>query len=415
MEKIEWHLEKRKLSSLKNDPKNPRLLSKDDEQNLQKSIDKFGLIDKPCITPSGLMIGGHQRKKILKKMGLKEVECWVPSRELTDKEVDELNIRLNRNTGEWDYDKLAEWKTEDLLEWGFRSDELPTASLNELLGEEDESTSLEPVKDAISKLGDVYELNGHRVVCGDSTDSVVVTSCLKGEKPILMVTDPPYGVEYDAEWKFLVGRKKYKTKSIGKVVNDGKSDWTASYALFPGSVAYVWHTALHSDSFFKGLVDCGFEIKYQIVWVKQAGFGRGDYHWYHEPCFYAVKKGFNHNWNGDRKQRTVWEIQSRSALGDTTNMEDFTGHSTQKPLECMARPIRNNTKQGEGVYDPFLGSGTTLIAAEKLDRTCYGIEISHSYVDVTVNRWVRYMKKNSKPFILKKNGEEIEWQDQKQT
>ena len=413
---VEWRLETRKVSSLKDHPRNPRILSKHEGEHLQISIKKFGLIDKPIITKDGRIIGGHQRKNILKKLAIKQVECWVPNEDLTDEQIDELNIRLNKNTGDWDYDILAnEWDQEKLIEYGFTEEELLGESIQEILNEEEEESEiLEPAKDedAHTKTGDIYELNNHRIVCGDSTNPDNVHLCLNKEIPILMVTDPPYGVEYDPDWRGKAGKGQ---KASGKVQNDDKVNWSLAWHLFPGSVAYIWHASFFTSEVHKSLLDSEYEIKSNIIWAKQHfALSRGDYHWKHEPCWYAVKKGHPHNWQGARDQSTVWEIANLNCFGKSKEEgEERTSHSPQKPIECMARPIRNNTAIGEGVYDPFLGSGTTLIACQQLNRICYGIEISPAYVDVIVNRWVKYMKKNNKEFIIKRNGEPIQWQDQK--
>ena len=178
-------------------------------------------------------------------------------------------------------------------------------------------------------------------------------------------------------------------------------------------MAYTWCASWFLDEVAQSLKNSEYEIKSLIIWVKQHfALSRGDYHWQHEPCWYAVKRDHPHNWQGSRKESTVWEIANLNCFGKSKEEgEERTCHSTQKPIECMARPIRNNTAQGEGIYDPFLGSGTTLIAAEQLGRICYGIELSPSYVDVIVNRWVKYMKKHNKPFLIKLNGQEIQWQE----
>jgi DNA modification methylase len=409
---INWHLEKRKLKDLKDHAKNPRQLSENDAAHLTVSLDKFGLIDKPIINTDGTIIGGHQRKKILKKLQVKEVECWVPDRHLEEKEVDELNIRLNKNTGDWDWDILAnEWEIKELLDWGFTEEELLDAVQDITTDEEDDSEILEPAKDedAITKLGDIYELNEHRIVCGDSTLPEYVDKCLNRQIPILMVTDPPYGVEYDPNWRQGKGGKAGKhLRSPGKVQNDDKVNWSLAWYLFPGSIAYVWHAGKYSSLVQKSLEDLDFIIISQIIWAKQNHtLSRGDYHWQHEPCWYAVKKGNQHNWQGSRKESTIWQISSMSAMGANNDQDMRTGHGTQKPIECMVKPIRNNTAIGEGVYDPFLGSGTTLIAAEMLNRTCYGIELSPAYCDIIVQRWKKYMEKNNKPYTIKKNGMKI--------
>lgn len=401
---INWHLETRKISDLKDHPKNPRKLDKDQEEHLRKSLEKFGLIDKPIVNLDNQIIGGHQRKNVLKKMKLKEVECFVPDHLLSPDEVDELNIRLNRNTGDWDYDILKDWDPDKLVDWGFDLEDLGNEIEQIDPVEEDESELLEPPKDPVTKLGDIYELNGHRLICGDSTLPEYVEKCLNGAEPILMVTDPPYGVSYDANWRGEAGKGQ---KAAGKIQNDDKVNWALSWHLFPGSVAYVWHAGRHASEVQITLEQAEFEIKSQIIWVKQHfALSRGDYHWQHEPCLYAIKKGHQHNWQGARDQSTIWEISNLNCFGKSKkDGEERTAHSTQKPIECMARPIRNNTAKGEGVYDPFLGSGTTLIAAEQLDRTCYGIELDPAYCDIIVDRWKKYMIKSGKQFTIKKNGE----------
>ncbi len=235
----------------------------------------------------------------------------------------------------------------------------------------------------VTKLGDVWLLGDHRIVCGDSTDAATVGMCLNGEKPHLMVTDPPYGVEYDASWREKAGINM-STAAIGKVMNDDNPDWTAAWALFPGDVAYVWHAGLVGAS----LEATGFSIKSQIVWAKQQMvISRGDYHWQHEPCWYVVKKGGNGHWCGGRDKTTVWNIKAREDKGH--------GHSTQKPVECMKRPIENNSKPSDRVYEPFSDSGTTIIAGEMTGRKVHSVELSPAYVDVAVKRWQEFTGKTA--------------------
>ena len=408
---IQWHLEKRKLSELKDYSKNPRSLSKKQLEHLKISLEKFGLIDKPIINTDNILIGGHQRKKILKSLNISECECYVPDHTLTEKEIEELNIRLNKNTGEWDFDILAnQWDIGDLLSYGFEDDELQIDTQNILGNQEEENGLLEPTKNPKTKLGDIYQLGNHRIICGDSTLPETVQSLLNADEPILMVTDPPYGVNYDANWR-TNSLKDGGKRSTGKVQNDDKINWALAWHLFKGSVAYVWCASWYLGNVAKDLDDNDFERKSLIIWVKQHfAIGRGDYHWQHEPCWYAVKKGHNHNWQGSRKETTVWEISNLNAFG--TNKEDErTEHSTQKPLDCMRKPIINNTAKGEGVYDPFLGSGTTLIACEELGRKCYGIELDPAYCDLIVNRWVRYRVKHNLDAKVMLNNEEINWSD----
>ena len=202
-----------------------------------------------------------------------------------------------------------------------------------------------------------------------------------------MVTDPPYGVEYDAAWRARVGVNLNADK-LGKVLNDDRADWREAWALFPGVVAYVWHAARFTSQVLDSLAACGFEHRAMIIWAKDRfALGRGDYHWQHEPAWYVVKKGATGHYNGARNQSTLWAIKAREDGGH--------GHGTQKPIECMKRPIENNSVAGDGVYEPFSGSGTTIIAAEQTGRRCYAMELSPQYVDVAVRRWQQFTGKRA--------------------
>jgi DNA modification methylase len=200
-----------------------------------------------------------------------------------------------------------------------------------------------------------------------------------------MVTDPPYGVDYDPDWRNRAGASE--TKRIGKVMNDDRADWREAWALFPGEVAYVWHGALHATTVAESLTACGFDIRSQIIWAKERHvLSRGHYHWQHEPCWYAVK-GKGH-WSGDRTQSTLWQIPSRDQ--DATTI-----HGTQKPVECMRRPMLNNSSPGQAVYEPFSGSGSTIIAAETTGRAAFAMELDPAYVDVAVQRWQAFTGKTA--------------------
>jgi DNA modification methylase len=410
---IKWTLKELAIKDLKNHPKNPRQIKKDQLARLAENMNKFGLIDKPIVNTDMTVIGGHQRIRILKKQKVKTVECWVAPEQLSDEQVDELCISLNLHGGAWDFDILAnEWNPLDLLAYGFTEEQLLGLAEGEgnKLDEEDESELLEPPKNPKTKLGDIYILGNHRLICGDSTDKATVDKVLNCETPILMVTDPPYGVEYDPEWRKNIGIGKKLT--IGLVKNDDVFDWEDSYKLFKGNICYIWHSGRFVDKVKISIENQGFESVSHIIWVKQHGFGRGDYHPYHESLWYCVRKGDNHNWQGSRKETTVWNIDSLNPAGrkkESYENNERTAHSTQKPLECMARPIRNNTAQGEGVYDPFLGSGTTLIAAEQLGRKCFGIELDPAYVDICVLRWVKYRRKNGLSETVTLNDHDIIW------
>ena len=270
-------------------------------------------------------------------------------------------------------------------------------------------------KDPVSVLGDVWILGNHRLACGDSTQPETVNRALGGSKPHLMVTDPPYGVEYDPSWRQKAGVGS-KGAATGKVMNDDRADWREVWALFPGSVAYVWHGGLHAGTVEDSLVACKFKIRAQIVWVKsRPALSRGHYHWQHEPALYgvreseaddhwrfvpehelvgyAVKDGETADWHGGRKQSTVWFIE---------HVKSDTGHGTQKPVEAMRRPIVNNSDPGDPVFEPFSGSGTTIIACEVTGRHCRAIELDPRYVDVDVLRWEAFTGKSA---VLEATGQ----------
>lgn len=294
----------------------------------------------------------------------------------------------------WD-PKLLESELKEISGMGFQMELLgfSASDLRRHLGTSagggltDPDAAPEPPKVSVSRLGDLWLLGRHRILCGDSTSKAGVSRLFDGAKAALMATDPPYGVQYDPGWRDAAPLAKMGKRSAGKVQNDGRSDWREAWALFPGAVAYVWHAGKFCSSVEESLKAVGFEIRSQIIWRKpHFVVGRGDYHWQHEPCWYAVRKGATAKWRGGRKQSTVWDIANASAMGGKRDSEQ-SGHGTQKPVECMLRPIENNSVEGDIVYDPFLGSGTTVIAAEQSGRCCFGVELDPAYVDVAVRRW----------------------------
>ena len=309
---------------------------------------------------------------------------------------------VNRSVGwaEWDEEllglELLDLKSLDfdLGLTGFEDEELARllAAQDALPGLSDEDALPAIPQVPVSKLGDLWILDDrHRVLCGDSTVAADVDRVLDGSNPLLMVTDPPYGVQYDPEWRKRAGINN--SDRMGRVANDDRADWSGAWALFHGDVAYVWHGALHGSTVAESLTTCDFQIRSQIIWAKPSlVMGRGHYHWQHEPCWYAVR-GTGH-WNGDRKQSTLWQIENR-------NQDAETIHSTQKPVECMRRPILNSSRVGQAVYEPFCGSGTTIIACEKERRSCLSIELDPLYVDIAVQRWQNFSRKQA---VLSESG-----------
>lgn len=420
--KLTWTTETRKVNDLKPASFNPRKWKESGKDQLDESLDKFDLVEIPVANLDNVLIAGHRRieRLIVREEGERMIDVRIPNRLLTEEELKEYMIRSNNHQGGWDNAVLeAEFASiVDLANIGMDESVLDALGMMpDFVEPEDDDFDNNFPEHATSIEGDLYELVSiqkglkHRIVCGDSTQADVFKKVLGDAKPILMATDPPYGVEYDPTWRdndapSMKGRSKVKSRT--KVKNDDQASWLAAYSLFDGDVAYVWHAGKYGSTVQQDLEQCGFEIVSQIIWAKTNGaISRGDYHWKHEPCWYAVRKGKRHNWQGARDQWTVWTIQNLSARS-MIESEGQTGHGTQKPIECMARPILNNTKIGNEVYDPFLGSGTTLIACEQLKRTCYGIELDPRHMDMIVKRWVRQMNKEGKKYQVLLNGSPID-------
>ena len=356
-------------------------------------------IDQPIVVDeAGVIIKGHGRRLAAIEAGFDAFPVVI-HRGLS--EADKRAMRIADNQVQilsgWDENLLRMELTDlsisgyDMPLLGFDNVHLVQFMANAPTDADPEETPEIPV-DPVTRTGDVWLMGKHRLLCGDSTSADDVVSVLDGHNPNLMVTDPPYGVDYDPNWRNEADRangKPYGASAVGLVTNDKRSNWSEAWALFTGNILYCWHPpGANSVDFYHSIIDSGFQIRMQIIWSKSHfPIGRGDYHVQHEPCWYAVRKGKPGNWCGDRKQTTVWEIDKPA--------KSETGHSTQKPVECMRRPIQNNSKPGEYVYEPFSGSGTTIIAAEMMNRYCLAIEINPTYVDVAVRRWQTFAKANA--------------------
>jgi len=377
--------------------RNPR---KNDDvvDRMAQAITEFGFRIPIVARSDGLVVDGHLRLKAARVLGLDTVPV-VLADELSETQIKAFRLLANQsaNWAEWDELLLSSELNEllaedyDLSLIGFDDAELEALLAGEVDPETASSEGEDDVPEApetpISRSGDLWLLGKHRLLCGDATVATDVELLLGDVKPQLMVTDPPYGVDYDPGWRNKAGAAA--TKRTGKVLNDDRADWREAWALFPGDVAYVWHGALHATTVADSLEASGFNIRSQIIWAKdRLVLSRGDYHWQHEPCLYAVKKTGKGHWAGDRKQTTLWQIANKDQDVETV-------HGTQKPVECMRRPILNNSSQGQAVYEPFMGSGTTLIAAETTGRVCYGIELNPAYVDVAVQRWQQFTGKHA--------------------
>ena len=349
------------------------------------SIREFGFTNPVLVDGENGIIAGHGRVMAARQLGMAEVPV-IELGHLTPAQK-RAYVLADNKLGEragWDMEMLALEVAElqslgvEMIDLGFS-----TRDLDDLLRQ----GSADPREDAVpevpavpvSRPGDLWRLGPHRLLCGDATDAAAVQRLNAGITPHLMVTDPPYGVSYDPDWRNRAGASE--TKRTGKVMNDDRADWRAAWALFPGEVAYVWHGALHAAVVAESLEASGFAIRSQIIWAKERlVLSRGHYHWQHEPCWYAVRdKGTGH-WAGGRKQTTLWQIASGVQDAETV-------HGTQKPVECMRRPILNNSSAGQVVYEPFCGSGSTIIAAETTGRIAHALELDPAYIDVALQRW----------------------------
>jgi hypothetical protein len=367
------------------------------------SISGFGF-KIPCLVRSdGEVIDGHLRLKAARKLGITDIPVILCD-EWTPAQVKAFRLMVNRSAtwADWDEDllaiELADLRTSDydLDLTGFDTKEIDDFLFHDA-PDEDGVPSMP--NNPVSCVADLWLCGSHRVLCGDATDPETVSRLLGERKPFLLVVDAPYGVELDSEWRDRAGlnkrgpaepsylKKRTKLHQVTKISGDTRADWSEAFALVPSlEVGYVWHASKFTREVLDGLLRIGFVNHQQIIWDKgRAVLTRTHYWFQHEPCWYVRKR--NAPWYGKAgKNSTIWSSPSPKFIMGGSNEEKF-DHPTQKPVALMRRPILNHTKPGESVYDPFLGSGTTLAAAELTKRVCYGLELDPKYVDVVVERW----------------------------
>jgi DNA modification methylase len=398
MSDLSWTSDFVPLGSLVEYERNPVQISKRDATELAKSLKKFGhIIPYTAAAPKNggeiPILDGHQRKKVeielLNVSPETMVEVRFPSRALTDKERQEAIIRLRKNTGEFDPDALLNWfESDDLIEWGFDEKEL------ERIGFEfDEGRDAEPEIDRAAellekwqvKLGDMFKVGGHRIICGDCADEYIIERVMQGEKAALFETDPPYGIDYDSA-QLHRNETHYDAIERDKLKEDELQAWleVVFMNLRPhmkdNCAWYLWHPMLTQGYFMAAAAAAAVIISRQIIWVKpQFIFGRGEYHWMHELCFYGWVKGNRPPFYGERNQTTVWNIGYDGKRNDRM-------HPTEKPPELWYAPIKNHTREGEVCLEPFSGSGSQMVACENLRRRCMAIELDPKYVAVALER-----------------------------
>lgn len=375
--------------------RNSRTHSDQQIAEIAASIKEWGFTNPVLIDPSGGIIAGHGRVLAARKLGLVDVPCIV-AEGWTESQTRAYVIADNKlalNAG-WDNNMLALELADlgdmgfDLSLTGFTSDEI--AALNppeEVEGLTDEDDVPEVPAEPVSASGDVWQLGAHRVMCGSATVQTDVDKLMDGALADMLLTDPPYNVAYTG-----------KTKDALKIKNDSMIDsdfrqflvdafTVANTAMRLGAAFYIWHADLEGYNFRGACQDAGWKVRQCLIWLKNTiVMGRRDYHCKHEPCLYGWKDGAAHFWASDRKQSTIMECKKPMRNGE---------HPTMKPVELMEYQLRNNTKNGDLVLDLFLGSGSTLIAAEKSGRRCFGTELDPKYVDVIIKRWQEFTGKQA--------------------
>lgn len=381
---------------------NPRL-NDGAVDKVASSIKNFGFKNPIIIDKDNEIIAGHTRLKAARKLGLDEVPT-IKVEDLTDKQIKAFRIADNKTSefAEWDME-LLEIELEGLEDefTGFDLDEL-----DDLFHEENEVVEddfeVEVPEEPISKRGDIWQLGRHRLMCGDSTSEDDVATLMDGDKADMYLTDPPYNLNYTG-----------KTKDALKIQNDtmANDDFrqflvdafaVANGVMKPGAVFYIWHADSEGYNFRGACFDTGWQVRQCLIWNKNSMvMGGQDYHWKHEPCLYGWKDGAGHLWNADRKQTTVLDFQRPTRNGE---------HPTMKPVTLFDYQIQNNTKGQDIVLDSFMGSGTTIMACEQNGRIAYGLELDPKYVDVIVNRYIKFKQSDEDVFLIR-NGVQIPYKE----
>ena len=382
------------ISSIKPYENNPRKLSETAIEKVAMSLKEYGFRQPIVVDKDRVIVAGHTRFRASKKLGLKQVPVSIIDN-LTEEQINAYRIADNRTAeeSEWDNELLKmeikelEAKDFKLDLLGFNDDQLNDILFEEKQGLTDEDEVPETPEEPISKLGDIWKLGKHKLICGDSTKLNTYEKLCKETKVDLYLTDPPYNVSYEG-----------KTKDKLTIQNDKQTDdefiqflsqafVSADSVLKMGGAFYIWHSDSEGLNFRLACIEAKWKLRQTLIWSKNSMvMGRQDYHWQHEPCLYGWKEGSSHSWYSDRKQTTIikYDRPTKSKL-----------HPTMKPVGLMEYLVKNSSKQEDIILDSFLGSGSTLMACEKLDRICYGVELDPKYCDVIIKRWENFTGKKA--------------------
>ncbi len=408
-------------------------------EKIKNSIKHFGYIDPLIVNKDMTIIGGHQRFKVLKDLEYTEVECVVV--DLNKNEEKALNIALNKISGQWDETKL-----EDLLKdinaigladlTGFSLEELEKYIYGDeenWVKEDDFDLENAITIDTITQTGDIIHLGKHRFICGDSVKQEDIDKLLEGVKVDLVLTDPPYNVNYEGTNGMKIKNDNMADDQFYKfILGAYKTMFEVSKA---GTPIYVFHADTEGSNFRRGLVEAGFKYAQCLIWVKNAmTLGMQDYQWRHEAILYGWREGAKHYFVDSRENTTVIDdgmpdTKGMSAKELRSKLKEFIDfiyqnntivyedkplindiHPTMKPLKLLGKLMHNSSRVDDIVYDPFLGSGSTLITAEQLNRTCYGVELDTRYCDAIIKRYAEFKNTTGDIFIVR-NGEKIEYEN----
>ena len=397
-------------------PKNPRYLKGEEHDKLKQSLkDSPELLQyKPLMVwatenNSFVVVCGNMRLRICQELhnegveGFDSLPCFILNKNVSIAKIKEYAIKDNVQAGNWDWDELAngDWEVDDLEAWGvdcsFLTDTTPVEEMSEHKEtEDDDYDENEHEIETKCKLGDIWQLGQHRLMCGDSTDAAQVALLLGGQQIQLYLTDPPYNVAYGYDGAATEGHRKDGLVVLNdKMDNDKFEEFltnafnVANANMEKGASFYIFHSDGYSYWFRKALINTvDLELRENLIWAKNSMvLGRQDYQWRHEPCLYGWKNGASHHWFSDRKQTTVMEFDR-----PTKSVE----HPTMKPIPLFAYLIQNSSQEGWNVYDSFGGSGTTIMACEQLNRKGFSMELDPHYCDVIINRWETYTGKKAK-------------------
>lgn len=439
MKTLKWRTQKRKVSDLLPLDYNPRKLTEERKKKLERSLVKFDLVEIPVVNTDQTIVAGNQRVMVLMDIGRGDemIDVRIPNRPLTEEEIKEYNITSNTHVGIWDVDMLDEvfsdFDLDDLCVDMREIDRLRREDQLNIEVEEDDADLAIPQNPQSSK-GDLYELINnntgitHRILCGDSTNADDLAKLMNEKVVDLYLTDPPYNVDYEGQNGMKIYNDKMSSDRFYRFLLNAFS--LANQYIKNGGCAYVAHADTEGINFRSAFCESGFMLKQCLIWAKNSAvMGRQDYNWQHEPILYGWKQGAAHYFIGDFTNRTLLEKPAGIAQMKKEELKELIedlllnynnsivrankpsrndDHPTMKPVKLWAKLMINSSRIKEIVFDGFMGSGTTLIAAEQTGRVCYGIEYSEAYTDIIIKRWLNLMKaKYPDSILVKLNGKEL--------